>query len=138
MWCSDGSYIYYTDEQFKNKMTGFTSVSPDKCAEGGSGTKKQLSDVEPGRLTVGGNQTGQQSGNSTAADYARAKYEQAKMEGEQRAAELQKLKDINACHDKVKVDYQRLLEVNGRQNYYSSAEYYEFHAACMRDKGYYY
>lgn len=43
MHCSDGSYRYYTDEQFKNVYTGFTHKSIDYCAENNQGAMSHLS-----------------------------------------------------------------------------------------------
>jgi hypothetical protein len=48
MMCSDGSYRYFTDEQFKNRFTGFTSKSPDNCAENNQGKKISLADSPSG------------------------------------------------------------------------------------------
>lgn len=47
MLCSDGSYRYYTDEQFKDSNTGFTSKSADTCAENNQGYKVGLADSKP-------------------------------------------------------------------------------------------
>jgi len=47
MWCSNGSYRYYTNDQFKNALTGFTHKSPDNCAENKAGHMTQLSDAAP-------------------------------------------------------------------------------------------
>lgn len=47
MICSDGSYRYYTDEQFKNKNTGFTHSSEDYCATNNQGTMIALADDPP-------------------------------------------------------------------------------------------
>ena len=44
MMCSDGSYRYYTDEQFKDRSTGFTSKSSDYCSENNQGQKLGLAD----------------------------------------------------------------------------------------------
>lgn len=49
MMCSDGSYRYYTDEEFKNPYTGFTSSSPDDCKENGQGKKLSLADTPEGQ-----------------------------------------------------------------------------------------
>ncbi len=48
MYCTDGSYRYFTDEQFKDKNTGFTHKSNDKCSENGQGKMAQLADGLPG------------------------------------------------------------------------------------------
>lgn len=48
MLCSDGSYRYYTDEQFKDPQTGFTSKSEDHCKKNGQGEMIQLSDTSTG------------------------------------------------------------------------------------------
>lgn len=47
MYCSDGSYRYYTDEQFQNKNIGFTNKGPDYCAENGQGQKTELASAPP-------------------------------------------------------------------------------------------
>ena len=52
MYCSDGTYRYYNDEQFKNPNTGFTQKSPDDCAKNKHGTKTQLADGAPGSNKV--------------------------------------------------------------------------------------
>lgn len=48
MLCSDGSYRYYTDEQFKDPNTGFTSKSEDSCAKSNQGVKLKLADDAKG------------------------------------------------------------------------------------------
>lgn len=48
MMCSDGSYRYYTDDQFKQKYIGFTSKSEDACAKNNQGTKTHLADTAEG------------------------------------------------------------------------------------------
>lgn len=48
MMCSDGSYRYFTDEQFKASHIGFTSKSPDYCAENKQGKKISLADSPAG------------------------------------------------------------------------------------------
>ncbi len=50
MHCSNGTYRYYTDEQFKDSNTGFTSRSSDFCAENSQGTKTTLADNPPGSI----------------------------------------------------------------------------------------
>ena len=47
MWCSDGGYRYYTDEQFSDPNTGFTHASEDFCAKNGQGAMTQLADTPP-------------------------------------------------------------------------------------------
>lgn len=47
MLCSDGSSRYYTDEQFKEPQTGFTSKSQDYCKENNQGHKVSLSNSNP-------------------------------------------------------------------------------------------
>lgn len=47
MRCSDGSYRYFTDDQMKNQQVGFTSKSPDYCAQHGQGKKISLADTVP-------------------------------------------------------------------------------------------
>lgn len=48
MMCSNGSYRYYTDEQFKDSRTGFTNKSPDECAKNNQGNKISLADSPSG------------------------------------------------------------------------------------------
>ncbi len=48
MYCTNGVYRYYTDEQFKDKNTGFTHKSKDICQENGQGAMTQLADGAPG------------------------------------------------------------------------------------------
>lgn len=47
MWCSDGTYHYYTNEQFANNTVGFTPKSPDICAQNGNGYKTRLAASAP-------------------------------------------------------------------------------------------
>ena len=44
MICSDGGWMFYSDEQFKDKNVGFTHVSEDACAKNGKGTAVALAD----------------------------------------------------------------------------------------------
>lgn len=48
MMCSNGSYRYFTDEQFKSKFTGFTNSSPDYCEQNNQGKKIGLADTAKG------------------------------------------------------------------------------------------
>lgn len=52
MMCSDGSSRYYTDEQFKDPNTGFTSKSDDYCKKNGQGKMVQLADTSTGNVTT--------------------------------------------------------------------------------------
>lgn len=52
MYCSNGGYRYYTDDQFKNASTGFTHQSKDYCAVNKQGTMTQLADAAPGATTT--------------------------------------------------------------------------------------
>ena len=52
MHCSDGTYKYYSNDQFKEPLTGFTHSSPDACAEKGNGHMTALSDVAPQQQTT--------------------------------------------------------------------------------------
>lgn len=47
MWCSNGTYRYYTNEQFQNPNTGFTHQSTDYCAQTGNGIMSGLADTPP-------------------------------------------------------------------------------------------
>lgn len=47
MICSDGSYRYFTDEQFQDKNIGFTHSSKDFCAENSQGNAVGLADNPP-------------------------------------------------------------------------------------------
>ena len=47
MYCSDGSYRFYYDEDFAKPNVGFTHASRDVCAENGQGTMTALGDVPP-------------------------------------------------------------------------------------------
>lgn len=47
MWCSNGTYRYYTSAQFQNATIGFTHTSPDYCAENNQGKETELSDEPP-------------------------------------------------------------------------------------------
>ncbi len=50
MMCSDGRYRYYTDEQFKDPNTGFTSKSEDNCKANNQGTMVKLADSPDGTV----------------------------------------------------------------------------------------
>ena len=52
MYCSDGSYYYYTAEQFKNPEVGYTDQSPDTCAEKGAGAQTTIADVPPAEKII--------------------------------------------------------------------------------------
>lgn len=57
MLCSDGGYRYYTNEEFKDENTGFTSKDQDYCRENNQGYRIGLSDAAPSNveaLSVGG------------------------------------------------------------------------------------
>lgn len=47
MLCSDGSYRYYSDEEFKDDKVGFTSKSQDDCAANNNGHKVSLTNSKP-------------------------------------------------------------------------------------------
>jgi len=51
MMCSDGRYRYFTDEQFKDPNTGFTSKSNDYCKENNQGVKVNLADSPDGAVS---------------------------------------------------------------------------------------
>ena len=48
MYCTNGAYRYFTDEQFKDANTGFTHKSPDYCAQNKQGKMTKLADSAPG------------------------------------------------------------------------------------------
>ncbi len=52
MYCSDGSYRYYTSEQMQVTTVGFTHRSPDGCAENNQGTQTALSNTPPPKTQV--------------------------------------------------------------------------------------
>jgi hypothetical protein len=52
MYCSNGSYRYFTAEQFKDPNVGFTHQSPDHCAQNGAGTQTTIADVPPAEKIV--------------------------------------------------------------------------------------
>jgi hypothetical protein len=47
MWCSNGTYRYFNNEEFKNPRTGFTHKSPDSCAQNGQGHMTSIADSAP-------------------------------------------------------------------------------------------
>lgn len=47
MWCSNGSYRYFTSDEFKKPGAGFTKKSPDHCSKNGQGNMTKLSDSAP-------------------------------------------------------------------------------------------
>ncbi len=51
MLCTDGHYRYFTDEQFKDNQTGFTSKSEDSCKENNQGVKLKLADSLDGSVS---------------------------------------------------------------------------------------
>lgn len=52
MHCSNGSYRYYTAEQFKDPTVGFTHQSPDYCAQNGEGTQTTIADTPPAEKII--------------------------------------------------------------------------------------
>lgn len=52
MHCSNGSYRYYTNDQFKDPTVGFTHQSPDSCAQNGQGTQTTISDSPPAEKII--------------------------------------------------------------------------------------
>src|SRR5690606_26075112 len=60
MICSDGTYRYFTDAEFKNENTGFTSKSEDHCSKNNNGFKLRLSETKPVQKSypAGGHRTG--------------------------------------------------------------------------------
>jgi|GEM_PF-3540275 len=52
MYCSNGSYRYYTAEQFKNPLVGFTHQSEDFCSKSGQGKQTALADTPPPEKVV--------------------------------------------------------------------------------------
>lgn len=52
MYCSNGSYQYYSAEEFKNPTTGFTHQSPDYCAQNGQGNQTTIADVPPAEKVI--------------------------------------------------------------------------------------
>lgn len=63
MLCSNGSYRYFTDTEFKDPSTGFTSRSKDYCKLNNHGVKLKLADSSAG--TVNNQNTPQISHNVT-------------------------------------------------------------------------
>ncbi len=51
MYCSNGNYSYFTDNQFKDEKVGFTHKSKDYCVENGEGTVTSLASVPPSART---------------------------------------------------------------------------------------
>lgn len=52
MLCSNGSYRYYNDDQFKDPNVGFTSKSSDYCKENNQGVKHMLADSANGAVNT--------------------------------------------------------------------------------------
>lgn len=52
MYCSNGTYRYFTAEQFKDPNVGFTHQSPDACAQNGAGTQTTIADVPPAEKII--------------------------------------------------------------------------------------
>lgn len=52
MYCSNGSYRYYTADQFKDPTVGFTHQSPDNCAKNGEGTETTIADTPPAQTII--------------------------------------------------------------------------------------
>lgn len=52
MHCSNGRYVYYTAEQFKDPRVGFTHQSSDACAEKGYGKQITIADVPPAEKVI--------------------------------------------------------------------------------------
>lgn len=47
MYCSDGTYRYYTNAQFASPDVGFTHESSDSCAQSNHGSETQLTNTPP-------------------------------------------------------------------------------------------
>lgn len=47
MYCSDGSYMYYTNEQFIDPNIGYTNKSADTCAQNGHGKEYMINNSPP-------------------------------------------------------------------------------------------
>jgi hypothetical protein len=47
MWCSNGAYVYYANDQFKDPKTGYTHKSPDGRTKAGYGHMTEISDSAP-------------------------------------------------------------------------------------------
>lgn len=52
MHCSNGSYRYYSAEQFKDPNVGFTHQSPDYCAQNGEGVQTTIADTPPAEKII--------------------------------------------------------------------------------------
>lgn len=93
MLCSDGSSRYYTDEQFKDENTGFTSKSQDFCKDNNQGYKVSLSNSDP---SDAGTSSVNRSTNTTQPDI----YEADKIN-----REVEKLKWCNEQDEKIGNEY---------------------------------
>ena len=132
MWCSDGGYRYFTDEQFSDPNTGFTHSSEDFCAKEGHGTMTQLADYPPALNNNAG-----ASGYNIASneDYARFKLMEAEWQTQQMDELTAAIKTSNNCSDLAMKDYEALLAETGA--WWNTNDYYSLWRACMHDNGYY-
>ncbi len=71
MICSDGGWMFYSDEQFKDKNVGFTHASEDACAKDGKGTAVALADSPSSSSPTVSSYSGS-SGSGLTDDYVRA------------------------------------------------------------------
>lgn len=71
MICSDGGWMFYNDEQFKDKNVGFTHASEDVCAKNGKGTAVALADSPSSSNPTVSSYSGS-GGNGLTEDYVRA------------------------------------------------------------------
>lgn len=117
MYCSDNTYMYYTDEQFQNTYTGFTHSSEDQCASSGHGSMTALADSP---LVIGG-------GTNPVSSSGSSSYTPV-------YADLSTLDYIN---DYSEYDLPASEDNNDSKDYYESAEKYAQQAriaaenACM-------
>lgn len=52
MWCSNGTYRYYTNDQFDDPSIGFTHKSEDQCNKTGNGHMTGIADTAPPQQTT--------------------------------------------------------------------------------------
>lgn len=71
MICSDGGWMFFNDEQFKDKNIGFTHASEDVCAKNGKGSAVALADSPSSSAPTVSSYSGG-GGSGLTDDYVRA------------------------------------------------------------------
>lgn len=98
MICSDGGWMFYNDEQFKDKNIGFTHASEDVCAKNGKGTAVALADSPSSSSPTVSSYSGS-GGSGLTDDYVRAMEIIAERERELRNSETNNVSNTEPFTD---------------------------------------